>query len=173
MIKIALFSYLSSIQILITGYLFYLFSFKKKLDTKINIFEFGFYGIFLLSFISIFLNFFISLSREINNIIFLFPLLIFFFFFNKSIFIKIITLSVPIAFLFVLTVSYDTIYRPDAGMYHLPYVSIVNESKIIIGVNNLHFRFGHTSIVQYLSAIFNNHLFLNIITKYIVISKDR
>ena len=80
MIKIALFSYLSSIQILITGYLFYLFSFKKEIDTKINIFEFGFYGIFLLSFISIFLNFFINLSREINNIIFLFPLLIFFFF---------------------------------------------------------------------------------------------
>ena len=49
MIKIALFSYLSSIQILITGYLFYLFSFKKVQDSKINIFEFGFYGIFLLS----------------------------------------------------------------------------------------------------------------------------
>jgi hypothetical protein len=161
MIKIALFSYLSSIQILITGYLFYIFSFKKELDSKINIFEFGFYGIFLLSFISIFLNFFIGLSREINNIIFLFPLLIFFFFFNKNIFIKIITFSIPIAFLFVLTISYDTIYRPDAGLYHLPYVSIINESKIIIGVNNLHFRFGHTSIMQYLSALFNNHLFLN------------
>ena len=83
MIKIALFSYLSSIQILITGYLFYFFSFKKELDSKINIFEFGFYGIFLLSFISFFLNFFIGLSREINNIIFLFPLLIFFFFLIK------------------------------------------------------------------------------------------
>ena len=83
MIKIALLSYLSSIQILITGYLFYIFSFKRELDSKINIFEFGFYGIFLLSFISFFLNFFIGLSREINNIIFLFPLLIFFFFLIK------------------------------------------------------------------------------------------
>jgi hypothetical protein len=161
MIKIALFGYLSSIQILITGYLFYLFSFKKEQVSKINIFEFGFYGIFLLSFISIFLNFFISLSKEINDLIFLIPLFIFLLFFNKNIFIKIITFSIPIAFLFVLTISYDTIYRPDAGLYHLPYVSIINENKIIIGVNNLHFRFGHTSIMQYLSAIFNNHLFLN------------
>jgi len=57
--------------------------------------------------------------------------------------------------------SYDTINRPDAGLYHLPYVSIVNESKIIIGANNLHFRFGHISIMQYLSALYNNHLFLD------------
>jgi len=161
MIKILLFSYLSSIQILITGYLFYLLFFKKEIDSKINIFEFGFYGIFLLSFISLFLNFFIALSREINDIIFLTPLFTFIFFFKKDIFIKIITLSIPIAILFVLTVSYDTIYRPDAGLYHLPYVGIINESKIIIGVNNLHFRFGHTSIIQYLSALFNNHFFLN------------
>jgi hypothetical protein len=140
MIKIALFSYLSSIQILITGYLFYLFSFKKEIDSKINIFEFGFYGIFLLSFISIFFNFFINLSREINNIIFLFPLLIFFFFFNKNIFIKIITFSIPIAFLFVLTISYDTIYRPDGGLYHLPYVSIINESKIFVQLFNFFYN---------------------------------
>ena len=44
-------------------------------------------------------------------------------------------------------------------MYHLPYTQIINENSIIIGLANLHFRFGHTSIIQYLSA-FN----FNIIT---------
>ena len=37
---------------------------------------------------------------------------------------------------------------------------IGNESKIIFGINNLHSRFAHTSIIQYLSAINNNFLFL-------------
>jgi hypothetical protein len=161
MIEITLYSYFSSIQIFATGYLFYLFFFKKNINNEINIFEFGFYGVILLSFISIFLNFFISLSRIVNDIIFLTPLILFFFFFKKKIFIKIITFSIPVAVLFTLTISFDTIYRPDAGLYHLPYVSIINENKIIIGLNNLHFRFGHTSIIQYLSAIYNNHLFNN------------
>ena len=49
--------------------------------------------------------------------------------------------------------------RPDAGLYHLPFISILNESKIIFGINNIHFRFGHTSILQYTSAINNNYLF--------------
>ena len=53
----------------------------------------------------------------------------------------------------------SNVNRPDAGLYHLPYISILNEYKIIIGLNNLHSRFGHTSIVQYLSAINNNYFF--------------
>ena len=50
-------------------------------------------------------------------------------------------------------------YRPDAGLYHLPYINLLNEEKIIIGVSNLHFRFGHISIIQYLSAFTNNFIF--------------
>ena len=46
-------------------------------------------------------------------------------------------------------------------MYHLPYVSTLNENKILIGLSNIHSRFAHISIMQYLSAINNNYLFLN------------
>ena len=42
--------------------------------------------------------------------------------------------------------------------YHLPYVSVLNENKIIFGLSNLHFRFGHTSVIQYISTAFNNYL---------------
>ena len=38
----------------------------------------------------------------------------------------------------------------------MPYINILNENNLIIGVTNLHFRYGHTSILQYSSAIFNN-----------------
>ena len=45
------------------------------------------------------------------------------------------------------------------NLYHLPYTRIINENKLIIGISNVHFRFGHTSIIQYLNAVFNNYLF--------------
>ena len=162
MLEIFFISYISSVQILISGYLFYNCFFNVKIVPRLNIFEFGLFGLLILAFISIFLNFFTNLSRTINDLIFIIPFVLFFlFFFNKFILKKIIIYSVPVAILFVLTISFVTINRPDAGLYHLPYVSILYESKIIIGVNNLHFRFGHTSIMQYLSAIYNNHLFLD------------
>ena len=50
-------------------------------------------------------------------------------------------------------------YRPDAGLYHLPYINLLNKEKIVIGASNLHFRFGHVSILQYLSAFTNNFVF--------------
>ena len=57
-----------------------------------------------------------------------------------------------------LILTLDNIYRPDAGLYHLPYTNIINENNIIIGLANIHFRFGHISIIQYLNAIFNNQI---------------
>mgnify|MGYP007000308277 CR=1 len=63
-------------------------------------------------------------------------------------------------YFFILTASllsfmiilYDNEYRPDAGLYHLPYTQILNEQNISIGLTNIHTRFGHISIIQYLSA---------------------
>ena len=111
------------------------------------------------SLIALFLNFFLSLNKVLNTFLFFFPFLLKLFFLNKSFFKKIIYYSFPIAILFFLTISYDGTYRPDAGSYHLPFISILNENKILIGINNIHFRFGHTSIIQYLSAIYNNYIF--------------
>ena len=53
----------------------------------------------------------------------------------------------------------DNANRPDAGLYHLPYINIINDFKLIFGVANLEFRYGHASILQYLSAGFNNIIF--------------
>ena len=62
------------------------------------------------------------------------------------------------SFCVFLLIAFSNINRPDAGLYHLPYVQILNENKIIIGLSNLHIRFGHISIIQYLSAINNNYI---------------
>ena len=44
--------------------------------------------------------------------------------------IKIILISSLISFILIV---YSNIYRPDAGLYHLPFISIINENKVIIG----------------------------------------
>lgn len=54
---------------------------------------------------------------------------------------------------------FDTVNRPDAYLYHLPYTHILNENKIIIGLSNLHFRYAHISLLQYLSAINYTYMF--------------
>lgn len=59
----------------------------------------------------------------------------------------------------IFLIAYDNINRPDAGLYHYPFMKILNEHKIILGSANLHFRFGHTSLIQYLSAGYNNYFF--------------
>ena len=151
MLEIFFYGYLSSLHIYLCGYTFYYLVINKNISNKCNIFELAFYGAFILSLIALFLNFFISLNVIVNTFIFLIPFIIFFtFFFNKNFLIKTLTFSIPITILFVLTISFDGTYRPDAGSYHLPYISIINENKILIGINNIHYRFGHTSIFQYL-----------------------
>ena len=52
--------------------------------------------------------------------------------------------------------------NPDGGLYHLPYIQILNEEKIIFGINNLHFRFALSTMFQYISALHNN-FFLGVV----------
>ena len=111
-----------------------------------------------ISFVALALNFFFPLSKNINTI---FIILIFIFFFYKKInnYKNIIILSILSGLISFVLLNLSNIYRPDAGLYHIPYIATLNENKIIIGLANIHFRYGHTSIIQYISAIYNNHIF--------------
>ena len=118
------------------------------------------FGFVLIAFISLFINFFSPLSLYVNNIFFLvlfFVALKFGFFNQKKIFLikKCIYVSSLAYILFI----YSNVNTPDALLYHLPYSKLINEHKIIIGASNIHFRFGHISIFQYISSFFNNSLF--------------
>ena len=118
-------------------------------------------GIISASFIALIVNFFFPLN-QINNSIFLILIFLFFLFlkfkFQKIEYLFILLASI-LSFAIIL---FDNEYRPDAGLYHLPYTQILNDYNIFLGLINLHTRFGHISIIQYLSA-FN----LNIITEQI------
>ena len=119
-----------------------------------------FIGIILISFISLILNFFTPLTPLINSIVHILIIIAFLikkkFILNK----KNINFLLISSFVTFLLIIYSNVNRPDAGLYHLPYTSIVNENKIIFGLSNIHFRFGHVSILQYLAAINNNYFFL-------------
>ncbi len=117
------------------------------------------FALILLSFVSLFINFFSPISKIISTSFIIFG---FFFlvklrevYFGKKYFIY-CAISTIIIFLLI---TASNVYRPDAGLYHLPYIGIINNEKIIFGLSNIHFRYGHISILQYTSAIFNNIIF--------------
>jgi hypothetical protein len=118
-------------------------------------------GAILISFIALTINFFFPLNLLVNSIIYI---SIFFLFFIKK---KFVLKKLPFKFLIIssfitfLLIIFSNTNRPDAGLYHLPYISLLNENKIIFGANYIHFRFALASILQYLSAINNNYLFEN------------
>ena len=124
-----------------------------------DIIESCIFGSIIISFIALFLNFFFPLTPLINTTVYFAIIIIFFFKKNKILNKKdFFFLIITVFFTFIL-ISFSTINRPDAGLYHLPFTQILNENKLILGLSNIHFRFGHTSIIQYLSAINLNILF--------------
>lgn len=149
---------------ILTNFLYFccgsFFLFNKKYDFN-DQFYIYFSGAILVSSVSLLLNFFTPLSPLINSILYVFLIIVTFKFKKKNILNKqSISFLLISSFVTFLLIIYSTINRPDGGLYHLPYTSIINENKIIFGLSNMHFRFGHISILQYLSAINNNYLFL-------------
>ena len=156
--------FISSIYFILLGYLSCRVLLNENIKIKKNYYELALIGIITGSILPFLLNFFINLNRYLNDLLFILPFVAVFFSnkIKKELdFHKIIYISLIIALISTILISYDNVYRPDAGSYHLPFVSILNDNKIIIGLSNLHFRFGHISIIQYLSASFNNHIFFN------------
>lgn len=152
-----------SLTTLLTYFFCGLFFEKNKKIFESEIYENFFFttvkGIIYCSFIALLINFFFPLNKFLNTLVLLIipiavmrymPILK-----KKEILKSILVISI-ISFLFLL---YSNINRPDAALYHLPYISILNEYKIIFGLSNIHFRFGHVSIIQYLSALNNNFIF--------------
>ena len=155
MINIIIFSFATNFFYYCLGSFF----FSKNKSNDNVVFYKTITGIIIASFIALLLNFFLPLNRTVNTFILFFVILIFLLknklnIKKEEIFFLIIS-SLICFFLIILS----NVNRPDAGLYHLPYISILNEYKIIFGLNNLHARFGHVSIIQYLSALNNNFFF--------------
>ncbi len=155
MFSLFLFSFLSSLIVTPCGYLLI----KKNNPNFINLSKQLIFGSIIISFLCLFINFIFPLNKALNTILICLPLYIiyknkFLFFSSKFIIFLIIN-----SLLIFLLIAKSDVYQPDAILYHLQYTSIINEEKIILGLANIHFRFGHISIMQYFSAFFNNYIF--------------
>lgn len=161
MTNIFISSIFSSIILLNSGILF-LYIFLKKRINNIDPFIAGTFGFITIGFVSLFLNFFFPINKTVGTLFLILSVTSFAFIFFKSVKKKEIILIIFFTSLTsFLLITLANINRPDAGLYHLPYISILQENKIMLGLTNLHYRFGHTSIFQYISAIYNNFLFKN------------
>lgn len=152
-IKIYLFCFLTCYCIFSYGHAINKVLFKFKINSIAELIILGF---IFLSFLALFLNFFISLNVYLNTFIFFISFIFLFISKNSIDFINVTKKIAIISLIGFVTFLLDHSNRPDAGLYHLPYISMLNEEKIILGSVNLHFRFGHISSLQYLYAIFNN-----------------
>lgn len=138
---------------------------KKKSDYNFSISEEGLIGIIFISLFGLILNFIFKLDQVITSLVFIFLLIFIFRIFKENNFIyikKLIFHSLIISLIATIFIAFDNVNRPDAGIYHLPYIRMINEFKIIIGSANLNPLFGATSIFQYTSAMYNNIIFKDV-----------
>ena len=154
-IIIIILNFISCTILIANGTLFKsLFNFNQQNDVIEN----GLYGLILVSLLTFTFNFFFEISKNLSLFLFFFP---FFLIFKKIYFLKneILKKSILVSLISSLIMFLENSNRPDAGLYHLPFINIINDSKLIFGSANLEFRYGHTSVLQYLAAGFNNIVF--------------
>ena len=123
-----------------------------------NIFTIFILGSSFLIFFSYLINFFSPLNIYITNIFFIFFSImgLIFFVIDKNINFRYLIIIVFITSLITfLSKSYN-----DYELYHLPYMEILRKFKIIFGLSNFDFRYGHTSVFQNISAFQYNSLML-------------
>ena len=150
MFNIFLSSIVSTIILLGYGSLFNKILFKKDVN-KSNISYVGLLGFVFIGFVAVFINFFFPINLFVGNtslIVSFILFIIYYLNFKKKIklFSSIIFISITTCLLVILS----NVNRPDAGSYHLPYISFLQESKIALGITNIHYRFGYISIFQYI-----------------------
>lgn len=152
-------NFVSTIILFSFGSFFSKIIFYKFKNPKLE--EFGFYGFIFLSFLALLIHFFFPLNEVFGNLVLILGLVIFVLNFkNSNKKLETLIYLIIVSLTSVLLLYASNINRPDAGLYHLPYINFIQENKIILGISNVHHRFGHISIVQYISGIYNSTLFV-------------
>tara|TARA_A100001015_G_scaffold272000_1_gene326163 strand:+ start:10215 stop:11885 length:1671 start_codon:yes stop_codon:yes gene_type:complete len=117
------------------------------------------FSVLFLSFLGLILNFLTALNIYVTSSVTILNLILFYKYKKNYFNLKFFTFVCFQGLFISILILESNVYRPDAGLYHLPFIGILNSEKIIIGMSNLHIRYGLTSILQYFSAINNNLIF--------------
>ena len=123
---------------------------------NLEIYEFGFVGIFFLVFLSFIFHFFFALNVQTNSFLFAIILILFFINIKKFLsFIKSINLTfvfISLLAVFVMTLKYKP--NEDYGYYHLPYIINLISEKIVFGLSNIQVNFAWNSTWLNFSSLF-------------------
>ena len=144
--------FFSTILLLVSGKLLNYF---LKIDIENHSFTI-LKGVILNGFIALFLNFFLPLSLIVNSITSLILISLYLIFLKKNEIKEILKKVIFISIISLILVIYSNAFEPDASLYHLPATYNLNNEKIIVGLNNIHFRF--VLVCDFL--FLNNHLFV-------------
>ncbi len=130
-------------------------------NSNIDIFFKILTGYVFIGFITIISHFFFEINNIFSIVVIIIGLIIFIF---KRLFIsqkKYFLPLIVIIFLCFFLFAYSD-HPIDTNMYHHPYVSYLKSEKIIFGIANIQFRFGHISFLQYVQAAFTSDYLHNI-----------
>ncbi len=146
--------------------------FNRKIKSSFNLYSlpvnlfFPLFSLFFIANLTLIFNFFIPIKIPIFQALLLIP-----FFFNvrmlkisKFTFNNFIKYCVLPGILSLSTLGIGLAY--DAGLYQLNSQLWIRESNIPIGLYNIHFRYGYSSIIEYISANFwigNNFILLHFV----------
>ncbi len=117
-------------------------------------------GYFFVGLITIFLHFFFPIGDFISIAIMAGGLTFVYIKKNQLKYFFSIRIISTILFISIILIGFSE-HPIDANMYHHPYISYIKSEKIIFGIANIEFRFGHISFLQYVQAAILNS-FLNI-----------
>ena len=108
-------------------------------------------SIIILALLGFVINFIFPLNQYVNLIILILCLSSYFFIKKKNTH-KIFILSLYFCLILSLLISFAR-NPEDANLYHNSFIALINNDKISFGITNIHYRYGWTSFIQYLSAI--------------------
>ncbi len=138
----------------------YLFSWfiKKTNSNEENLFLLVSLGILSASTLSIIINLLFPINDYISNVFVIITFLIGINFIKNFKKKNLIT-NIIFACLISTLLIFKNQNVVDFPVYHSPYISILRIEKIIFGLTSLHFRFGHTSILQNVMALYKIDFF--------------
>ena len=149
LLKNIFFSFLIFSNVL--GYGYILKKFFKEQETRFTIIFI--YGTVLMIAVSLLINFFFPLNAYLTNSLFIIFVILGINEIYKNIFLLNNLKIIIFLTLFSSIIIYKSYPYNDYEIYHLPFIETIRNYKIIFGLSNFNFRFGHTSILQYLSAL--------------------
>tara|TARA_B100000029_G_scaffold488941_1_gene546162 strand:- start:791 stop:2518 length:1728 start_codon:yes stop_codon:yes gene_type:complete len=140
----------------VIGYGYFLTVILNQNEKKLSLLYLN--GTILIAFTSVLINFFYPLNIYITNTFYLIFTVIGIYKINQTLLYKHNLKLIIFILILVPIINFRSYAYSDYEIYHLPYIEILKNFKIIFGLSNFSWQFGHSSIFQNIAALQFNSL---------------